>query len=106
MQPITALEERSENFEINNSAGVKVSAEGAGRHYSGTGAMIPLQPGEHHGEAALAHEGPQGSRDPLAAPGGSHGRVDGCPKVESVTPGWSCDPVERGTLEQACWQDL
>lgn len=53
MQSIAATEERSENFEMNNSAGTKVSAEYAGGHDPGTGEEIPLQPGEDHGEAAM-----------------------------------------------------
>lgn len=53
MQPIAAIEERSENFEMNNSARTKVSAEGVGGHDPGTEEEIPLQLGENHGEAAL-----------------------------------------------------
>lgn len=53
MQPIVATEEKSENFQINNSAGSKVSAECEGGHAPGTGEEILLQPGEDNGEAAV-----------------------------------------------------
>lgn len=41
---------------LTTPAGIKVSAEGGGGHDPHTGAEIPLQPGEDHGEAAVTLE--------------------------------------------------